>query len=85
MIRPLILSIAITLACGQAWAQMTFCQGDVCTEEVNGVKRTMSPAEVGKLKRQNSRTALGNVECRHASSPETCETLMRDLFAQFPY
>lgn len=78
-------SVALMLASGPVMARMTFCQGGVCSGEMNGVARTPSPEDVGKMKRKNARTALGNVDCRHASDPDVCETLMRSLLAQFPY
>lgn len=66
-------------------AQMTVCQNDVCTEELNGVKRTLSKEEVGKLQRGNSRTAIGNIQCRFASDPAACEKKLGEIFALFPY
>lgn len=76
--------VVVVLASGPASADVTVCRGDSCTIEENGTVRVMSPKEVGKTKRENARTALGNIECRHAVSPDACENLMRDLFAQFP-
>lgn len=81
----LALSLAISTVVLPANAQMTVCQGDICTEEINGQTRTLTDAEVAKMKRENARTAIGNVECRHAISPDECENLLRSLFSQFPY
>lgn len=82
--RVFLLLIALATA-GNASAQMTICQNDVCTEELNGVKRTLSKEEVGKLQRANSRTAIGNIECRFASDPAACEKKLGEIFALFPY
>lgn len=79
------LTIAAVLGIVPAAAQVTTCMGDRCTvEENDGTTRELSPEEVGKLMRGNSRTAIGNIYCRHATDPERCEVLLRELFALFP-
>ncbi|ESY03248.1 hypothetical protein X753_24115 [Mesorhizobium sp. LNJC399B00] len=82
--RLLLLSLFVLLG-SSAWAQVTTCYGDQCTIEENGAKRALTAEEVAKLKRQNARTALGNVECKAATDPAACEKMMGELFAQFPY
>ncbi|MER8626346.1 hypothetical protein [Mesorhizobium sp. M1143] len=73
------------LSGSSALAQITTCYGDTCTIEENGTKRALTIEEVAKLKRQNARTALGNVECKAATDPAACDKMMGELFAQFPY
>ncbi len=85
--RALIFGLIFTAALGAlpAAAQVTTCMGDRCTvEETDGTTRDLSPDEVGKIMRGNSRTAIGNIYCRHATDPDRCEDLLRDLFALFP-
>lgn len=76
--------IIALLALSNAHAQMTICNGDECTREVDGEEQRLSAAEVGKIKRANARTAIGNVECSHASDVEHCEKALRELFSLFP-
>lgn len=68
-----------------ATAQVTTCREDKCTvEESDGKKRELTPAEVGKIMRGNSRTAIGNVQCRHATDPQKCEKMLSELWVLFP-
>jgi hypothetical protein len=84
--RPVYVAAIVTLFAVQpAAAQVTTCRGDQCTiEEADGMTRELSAEEVRKLMRGNSRTAIGNIYCRHASDPDRCENLLSELFALFP-
>ena len=79
------LAVIILASTAGAFAQMTVCQGDVCTEENNGVKRKLAAEEVTKIQRGNARTAIGNIQCRYASDPVSCDKKLGELFALFPY
>lgn len=79
--------IAVLIVATPTWtsAQMTICQGDVCTEENNGTKRTLSTEEAAKLQRSNSRTAIGNIQCRYATDEAACGKKLGEIFALFPW
>ena len=82
----------VAIACGilalmsVATAQVTTCYaGERCeVEEADGKKRELSPAEVGKIMRGNSRSAIGNVQCEHATDPRKCEKMLSELWVLFP-
>ncbi len=76
--------IAALLTFSNSQAQMTICSGDECTREVDGKEERLSAAEVGKIKRSNARTAIGNVECNHSTDVERCNKVLSELFALFP-
>jgi len=79
------LMIAAAVGIVPAAAQVATCMGDRCTVEGDdGTTRELSPKGVGKIMRGNSRTAIGNIYCRHVTDPERCEDLLRELFALFP-
>ncbi|GAA4180297.1 hypothetical protein GCM10023069_54740 [Shinella granuli] len=73
------------MLCASASAQVTVCNGDVCTREIEGKEERLSDAEVGKLKRSNARTAIQSIECRHAADAARCDEAVSDLFGLFPY
>lgn len=72
------------LVISPASAQVTTCYGNECTIEENGETRTLTPEEIGKIKRSNARTAIGNIQCDFAEKPEACEEMTRELFKLFP-
>jgi hypothetical protein len=81
----LIALFAVCATAGAASAQYTYCEGDKCTLEENGVKRDLSAEEVGKMKRANSRTSVSNIECKFSERPAQCEHLQKTLFGLFPF
>jgi hypothetical protein len=85
MRRILIAVLAVCAVTSPSSAQYTYCEGNKCTVEENGQKRELSAEEVGKIKRSNSRTAIGNIECKFAERPAQCEHLQRTLFGLFPF
>lgn len=67
-----------------AQADTTVCYGDDCTVVSGNGTRKLTPQEVRRKQRDETRQHLYEVNCTVAISPEKCRQIISTLLAQFP-